>query len=1013
MIRGRARQLLFFLVILVSTGVPPRLFAQAFLSNLSADANQPIFFTYAAATSRSQFILDQGYQFQCNDPGSGLSFRTSGGGSFNLAAKLNDSLSYSLGTCFRGPILMTSYSDLVRYNYYPFAGLRVDVSFLVYSSRVAVQDIRVSNERATAVDLDLYPFTANPLNLFSSAAVAGGGKGISYRHSVPPDWWEVEHGQPHAIDRADLFLLDTVAFSYGGYFDVGQSGSPRPAPSGVGANYCVEYGLVYHSDGSLCTHPSSAVRQVVYLNKNKAQILTENAPKWGDVDPNVPGNGYQGCELGNFSKTPIAAGDSFTVVFSCETRHELGQAAGVAASLPAGGGIYVEVHLQPTGIPTPANVTVQFSTRRDASLVQWSVEPSVHYAVYRRAQAAAGIFDRIADEIQGGGYGDSGLDSSTAYIYTVLPSNSAGVVGGHSRETGFGASTLMEAIRNPELGNIIPAGTASVYALQRRFHLAPGESRRMRVAGGVIEADSTLSNLVAQCEQALGLDIDALAAEDESAYASIPDLPSQDPETRLLYWNAFSLLRQCFLPPEGKCHFPYYVFSREPQWGWGHGGQVFHESLSMLAYVLMDPVGAQNSQRVFRERQLADGYINYRTGPYLDETILTNGQMTTSAPWYSWTNLELYKISRDRDFLEEMFASGKKLYAFFDSSRDADRDGLYEWGGHAVLESVRDGEIVIWDNVGWPSNFECLDLSSMLCSEAQSLAEMAGELGNRAEELFWSVRANALKDSINKYMWDEETGFYYHVGKNSRSFSYSVPNDLKRKEIIGFLPLWSGIATPRQAALLVKHLTDTSEFWRPYGVPGLAADDPYYNPQGYWNGPVWVQWQYLIFRGLLRYGYVEEAKKLANRVVSNMTYSLKTNHEFWELYSPDSHWSGWNKTYIWAGIAARMLYDLQSLGTGIIGERSLRTPSAIRLEQNYPNPFNPSTTISYQISDSKYLKMSVYDLLGREVAVLVDGLQSAGEHRVVWIAAGLSSGTYICRLRAGSETTSMKMILIR
>jgi len=69
-------------------------------------------------------------------------------------------------------------------------------------------------------------------------------------------------------------------------------------------------------------------------------------------------------------------------------------------------------------------------------------------------------------------------------------------------------------------------------------------------------------------------------------------------------------LRQCMMPPEGKCTDNYYVFSREPKWGWGYGGQVFHESLSMLAYAYMDPTGAMNSQRVYFERQHQEKILN-------------------------------------------------------------------------------------------------------------------------------------------------------------------------------------------------------------------------------------------------------------------------------------------------------------------------------------------------------------------------------------------------------------------
>ena len=105
-------------------------------------------------------------------------------------------------------------------------------------------------------------------------------------------------------------------------------------------------------------------------------------------------------------------------------------------------------------------------------------------------------------------------------------------------------------------------------------------------------------------------------------------------------------------------------------------------------------------------------------------------------------------------------------------------------------------------------------------------------------------------------------------------------------------------------------LTDTAEFWRPFGVPTLTARDSYYNPIGYWNGPVWVQWNYLVFRGLLDYGYKAEASALASKVMKQMAYHLGNDHTFWEFYSPDDLQAGWNRTYIWAGIIARYLMDL-------------------------------------------------------------------------------------------------------
>ena len=164
---------------------------------------------------------------------------------------------------------------------------------------------------------------------------------------------------------------------------------------------------------------------------------------------------------------------------------------------------------------------------------------------------------------------------------------------------------------------------------------------------------------------------------------------------------------------------------------------------------------------------------------------------------------------------------------------------------------------------------------------------------------------------IDKTFWDPETKFYYNVNMKDNSFTFKNKNDLKRKEIIGFMPLWAGIANKSQAASLVKHLTNTSSFWRRYGVPSLAADDPYYQPRGYWNGPVWIQWDYLIERGLLEYGYKKTARELVEKVKENMIGVLRKDHEIWEFYDPDSIWGGYHRTYIWAGIINRMMMDLK------------------------------------------------------------------------------------------------------
>jgi arabinogalactan endo-1,4-beta-galactosidase len=79
----------------------------------------------------------------------------------------------------------------------------------------------------------------------------------------------------------------------------------------------------------------------------------------------------------------------------------------------------------------------------------------------------------------------------------------------------------------------------------------------------------------------------------------------------------------------------------------------------------------------------------------------------------------------------------------------------------------------------------------------------------------------------------------------------------------------------------------------------------------------------------------------------------------------------------------------------------------------FPNPFNPSTNIRYQISDIRYLKLVVYDLLGREVAVLVDEKKEPGRYSVTWNATGMASGIYFCRLSSGGQTAVRRMVIMR
>jgi hypothetical protein len=81
------------------------------------------------------------------------------------------------------------------------------------------------------------------------------------------------------------------------------------------------------------------------------------------------------------------------------------------------------------------------------------------------------------------------------------------------------------------------------------------------------------------------------------------------------------------------------------------------------------------------------------------------------------------------------------------------------------------------------------------------------------------------------------------------------------------------------------------------------------------------------------------------------------------------------------------------------------------LTQNYPNPFNPSTAIRYQLSAVSFTTLKIFDVQGREVATLVNGIQGKGEHTVIWNARSVPSGAYLYRLTAGDRTETRKLIV--
>jgi len=460
-------------------------------------------------------------------------------------------------------------------------------------------------------------------------------------------------------------------------------------------------------------------------------------------------------------------------------------------------------------------------------------------------------------------------------------------------------------------------GSAAGFSLRGVVHVPARSAARVRVAR-VLVPEEEAADLRAEAGQALDNDLADLIESGYDRLSGLPTFAGATPDDDLLFHSSFALLDQLMMPAEGNIDHPYYVFSREPTWWFARLGQHAHESLSMITLAHHNCDLAMESHRVFFDRIEEDGYLPYNIGPVVEQTALG----TTTAPFLSYVAWEIYEACGDSTFLAEAYAAGSLFHDFWVQQRDRDGDGLAEFGGFAISESTRDLNNVIWDEVAAPDEVEAVDLNSWLVKEATTLAAMAEELGLADEAASWEATAGARAALINELMWDSQTGFYYHVDHADNDFDHAAPGDLKRMEIAGFMPLWAGIVPLDRADILLQHLTDPDRFWRAHGVPSLAADDPSYDPGASsccrWNGPVWVQWQFLILRSLIDSGEHERAAELALRVRDAVVAKLAEYHQFRELYDPDDA-AAPNESmpnYIWTAMVTQLLWETQESHTG-------------------------------------------------------------------------------------------------
>ena len=194
-------------------------------------------------------------------------------------------------------------------------------------------------------------------------------------------------------------------------------------------------------------------------------------------------------------------------------------------------------------------------------------------------------------------------------------------------------------------------------------------------------------------------------------------------------------------------------------------------------------------------------------------------------------------------------------------------------------------------------------LNCMMYKEIQAFCALGRELD--VDVSFWSGEAENLRAAVREHCYDERDGFYYSADLNllpidAGAFLHSgAPRDWscliqRLGSWSGFLALWSGIATQTQAERMVReNLLDERAFRAAYGVRTLAKYEKMYrvaptNNPSCWLGPVWGISNYMVFRGLIRYGYEELAAELAEKTIAMLGADIRACGEMHEYYDGDT-----------------------------------------------------------------------------------------------------------------------------
>lgn len=275
-------------------------------------------------------------------------------------------------------------------------------------------------------------------------------------------------------------------------------------------------------------------------------------------------------------------------------------------------------------------------------------------------------------------------------------------------------------------------------------------------------------------------------------------------------------------------------------------------------------------------------------------------ERNSNPPLAAWAVWQVFEHSNDTSFVVEMLPGLVRYHNWWYRNRDHDgneiceygctvhpynvaiteKDGrisdhrieaaAWEGGGDHFVNFDKDLEPKILDNyyndrlIGYSMNQESAGLNSFLVAEKRYLSQMFKLLGYNSKAQKYEVEAEKVCLFIRDKMFDGETGFFYDVDINSKE---RIVSRVKGAE--GWIPLWAEVATQEQAKAVVNNMMDETQFNTKEPFSRATKDNLRFDPKGYRCESAWTSSALFGLKGMRNYGFNDEAKLLANKIVLN------------------------------------------------------------------------------------------------------------------------------------------------